>query len=175
MFKKTLICLDGSRLAEQILPHVFESCQRFTGEMILVHVISSKITIPPLQTIHVPPFVKDVEPGRPSPVSDLLQNVNIEPQVGTQLKKIEREQMDAVRYLESVAQPLRKKGARIKAVALEGEADKAILDYASANQASLIALTTHGKGGLKRSSFGRIALSILKQTELPVLILKPKE
>ena len=40
MFQKILACLDGSKLAEQILPYAAEQAVRFSGSLVLFQVVS---------------------------------------------------------------------------------------------------------------------------------------
>jgi nucleotide-binding universal stress UspA family protein len=173
MFSRTLVCLDGSKLAEQVLPFIFQSCQRNKDEIILLQVITSNITIPPLESIHIPPFIKKVEAG-PVPVSDIGETETKEPEVGSQLAEVAREEFEAKRYLEGIAEPLRQKGFKVSTSALQGDPAKTLLRYADKHKVSLIALTTHGKGGMKRGALGRIAQLILKSWGNPVLLIKPK-
>ena len=42
MFRKVVVCLDGSSLAEQILPYVTEGALRFNTKVVLLQVL--KIT-----------------------------------------------------------------------------------------------------------------------------------
>jgi nucleotide-binding universal stress UspA family protein len=39
MFKKILVCLDGSSLAEQVLPYALEVAERFGGALVLLQVV----------------------------------------------------------------------------------------------------------------------------------------
>ncbi len=45
MFKKILVCLDGSRLAEQVLPYATEEALHFDSRMILMQVVSPPTTM----------------------------------------------------------------------------------------------------------------------------------
>jgi K+-sensing histidine kinase KdpD len=40
VFERILVCLDGSKLAEQILPHATEQALRFNGKLTLLQVIT---------------------------------------------------------------------------------------------------------------------------------------
>ena len=40
MFKKILVCLDGSHLAEQILPYATDTALRFGSKLVMVQVIA---------------------------------------------------------------------------------------------------------------------------------------
>jgi len=45
MFKKILVCLDGSSLAEQILPHATEQAIKFDCKVVLLRVIDVPATV----------------------------------------------------------------------------------------------------------------------------------
>ena len=51
---------------------------------------------------------------------------------------------------------------------------KAILDYAESNQVDLIAIATHGHGGVGRLVFGNVAEHVLRESGLPMLVIRPK-
>lgn len=51
-----------------------------------------------------------------------------------------------------------------------GDVPESIAQHARETGADLIALTTHGAGGLARAVFGSIAQKVLRQAELPVLV-----
>ena len=47
-----------------------------------------------------------------------------------------------------------------------------ILDGARDLNADLIAMTTHGRGGVSRLLFGSIAEAVLRQAEIPVFLMR---
>lgn len=55
----------------------------------------------------------------------------------------------------------------------EGKPAEQILAWAREKDADLIAITTHGRSGLRRMRLGSIAEEILRQAEIPVLITRP--
>ena len=63
MFEKILICLDGSRLAEQALPVATESCPAVKSEVVLLQVVTSDITISSPQSIYIPPLGGKMDSG----------------------------------------------------------------------------------------------------------------
>ena len=173
MFKKTLVCLDGSDLAEEILPLVIGQCVGPENEVILLRVITAHITIPPPQSTHVLTFGRTSQPHQIH-TTDVGKSTTLEPKVGLELREIEREQGEAKAYLDSLAKRFRAKNLKMRTVTLQGDAAETILNYAQKSQASLIALTTHGNGGLKHGMLGSVAQSVLKESDIPVLIAKPK-
>jgi nucleotide-binding universal stress UspA family protein len=84
--------------------------------------------------------------------------------------------MEAKAYLEGLAQPLRDKGLNVQCVTLRGlQVGEAIVSYADESNISLIAIATHGRSGLGRLVFGSVADFVLRETGLPILVIKPKK
>jgi len=77
--------------------------------------------------------------------------------------------------LQKIAKPLRDEGLDIECAAHMGEPSKAILQYAKENAVKLIAIATHGHGGLKRMLFGSVADKVLREAGIPVLVAKSQE
>ena len=77
-------------------------------------------------------------------------------------------------YLEGVAGRLHQRGlaARTRVVVHEQPA-AAILDAARDQAADLIALTTHGRGGLARLILGSVADAVVQGAATPVLVSRP--
>ena len=137
MFEKILVCLDGSSLAEQILPYAVEVAQRFSSRIILLQVVP------------------------PSSVSTGVDNTV---EVFAPAKA----------YLERMAQPLRDAGLDVECVTLLETPGQAIISYANKSGAGLIAIATHGRGGLGRVMFGSVADFVLRESRLPVLMIRPQ-
>jgi len=148
MFKKILVCLDGSSLAEQILPYAVEEAQHFGSKLVLL-----EVTIPPSVVVESTTGYYHATP----------------------LEKIQREDNVSRAYLESLAQPLRDKGLDMECVTLPGKPGETIVSYADENEIDLIALGTRGRSGLGRLVFGSVADYVLKKSGLPILVRKPQE
>ena len=148
MLPKILVCLDGSSLAEQILPFATEVALSCGSRIVLL-----EVTLPPSATVE--------------PLTGFYRTTPIE--------KILREEADGRAYLQRVAQRLRKKGLKVSCVTVPGDPGETIVGYAKENAIDLIALSTHGRGGLRRLAFGSVADFVLKRSGLPILIRKPEE
>jgi nucleotide-binding universal stress UspA family protein len=153
MFEKVLVCLDGSPLSEQILPHVIGEAQCCKSKLVLLHVVPE-------------PFI--ATPGIPGVAGGPMKTPG-------GLEQLKKEQDEAGVYLEKMAAGLREKGIATETLVLEGDAGQAIIDYAHENDIGLIAIATHGRGGLGRVFFGSVADYVLKNSGLPVLLIRPKE
>lgn len=152
MFEKILICLDGSKLAEQILPYATEQAKRFNSKVVL------------LQAFTIPSTVTAAgAQASPAVSPDLIQ------------EEAHRLEAEAKAYLEEVATPLREKGMDVVCITLQGTAGEVIVSYAQNEDADLIALATHGRSGLGRVIFGSVADHVLRESGLPILVIKPQE
>ncbi len=147
MFSKILVCLDGSSLAEQVLPYATEVAGRFGSKIIL------------LQVITMPTIISG--PEEPGPIVGLLEQVK-------------QEQAVARAYLEKIAKPLQEKGLEVECVTLQGVPGESIVAYAEKNGVDLVTIATHGRSGLKRLVFGSVAEYLMKHFGLPILIVRPK-
>jgi nucleotide-binding universal stress UspA family protein len=47
MFDRVLVCLDGSKLSEQILPYAVEEALRFQGKLVLLQVVPEPVAFSP--------------------------------------------------------------------------------------------------------------------------------
>jgi nucleotide-binding universal stress UspA family protein len=172
MFEKILVCLDGSKAAEQILPYAIEPCFRFGSSIVFFRVVTTEITVPPAQSIHLP--LRRASTGKKrSPISDIGGTESLEPKVEAQLDEVEREQAEAREYLDGIARPYVERALKVSTVVGDGEPGEAIMEYSKENGVTLIALTTHGQGGMKGKLMGRVAQFVLKESGTPVLIVKP--
>jgi nucleotide-binding universal stress UspA family protein len=54
-----------------------------------------------------------------------------------------------------------------------GEAVYGIAEAVVQNQAALVVMATHGRGGARRAIFGSVAGEVLKQSDVPLVLLRP--
>ncbi|NQT73744.1 MAG: universal stress protein [Chloroflexi bacterium] len=150
MFKKIVVCLDGSSLAEKILPYVTEGAVRFNTKVILLRVLD------------VPSTVAWIE-GTP-PDTEIVT------------EESQQDKKEVEEYLESVATSMRERDLDVECVILHRiSPDEAILEYAGENDVDIIAMTTHGRSGMARTLLGSVADSVVRQSRLPVLVINPPE
>lgn len=153
MFEKILVCLDGSPLAEQILPHLSAGDGGFRRVILLKVVDSSAINLP----IGVPG-----EPGVP------IRTRGME-------KRFQEEMAGMPDYLEKMAKPLRDRGLSVECVVLQGIPSETIINYARENGISLIAMATHGHTGLRQVLMGSTVEYVVRHCGLPVLLITPEK
>lgn len=77
---------------------------------------------------------------------------------------------EAQTYLDGVAVLLRKQGLRSRLVVALGEAADAIARAAEESAVDVIAMTTHGRGGIERALFGSVADAVVRGSTRPVFL-----
>jgi nucleotide-binding universal stress UspA family protein len=146
MFEKLLVCLDGSDFAEQIMPYLTEMASHLGSKMVLLRVATEA----PIAT-----------------TGDAQLAVE-------RLDMVSRAKHEAETYLESMAASLRQRGLGVECVVLEGPAGETIVRYSEKSHMDLIALSTHGRGGLGRAVFGSVTDYVLRNSTVPVLSIRPR-
>jgi nucleotide-binding universal stress UspA family protein len=148
VLKQILIPLDGSEFAEQVLEPAVALGTLMEAEYRLIQVID------PLQIAG--------HDADGFPISGLAQ------------EGIQHLQRKATAYLEQIAERLRARSLRVVTRAIVScQAAEAILDQAGALSTNLIALETHGRGGLPRLLLGSVADKVVRGALTPVLLHRP--
>jgi nucleotide-binding universal stress UspA family protein len=145
MYKRALVPVDGSLVAETIIPFILEIAGPLDLEVMLLRVI------PPIPS-------RAIQDARPEVVAEL-----------------ETWRADAEEYLAALAAELRSKGVRVQTAVRHGEAPAEIVAAARAAGADLIAMTTHGRTGLRRALVGSVTEAVLGLAEIPVFLMRQTE
>lgn len=145
---RILIPLDGSALAEQVLDPACALGDRVGASYLLLHVF--------------PAF----------PVSGYASGVD----AATLTQMEQRARADMEDYLTTVAARLRAAGRVVDtAVCSDEQPASAILETARQRGADLIAVTTHGRSGVRRWLLGSMADKVVRAAHTPVLVYHPQE
>lgn len=75
----------------------------------------------------------------------------------------------------TVRKLLKATGLRPNSVQLDGSVPETIARYTSTSEADLLIMTTHGRGPLSRLWFGSVADSLVRQSSIPILFVRPQE
>jgi nucleotide-binding universal stress UspA family protein len=143
MYKRILVPLDGSPLAEAALDHAGQLARCQDSEIVLLRVVISSYTI--------------VAP-------DLV--------LAGQGVDQERLQQEAEQYLQTQAGKLATHGIAVHLVACQGPVAEAILDHARSLAVDVIVMSTHGRGGVSRWVYGSVADRVLQAAPCPVLLIR---
>jgi len=145
MYHKILVPLDGSKRAEKILPHVEELAKRYKAKVILLQVVEYKA-------------ISTTEGAYMSLDQEFDQ---AEKQTETYLKGIQGE--------------FRKKNIGSRTNVIYGPVVEGIISMAAQEGVDLIALASHGRGGLSRVFYGSVAAGLLHRVDRPLLIIRSRE
>jgi nucleotide-binding universal stress UspA family protein len=90
-------------------------------------------------------------------------------------RRVSAEHEEADRYLHGIGQRFQAEGIACTERVVEGEAIGEITRYAREHHIDLIAMSTHGRGGLGRLVFGSVADGVLRSAPCPVLVVRSHE
>lgn len=76
-------------------------------------------------------------------------------------------------YVEAMAARLRGEGVDARGVAAMGAPGTTILEIARLEKATMIAMGTHARAGLRRLAFGGVSAKVLRHALLPVMLAHP--
>lgn len=145
MYKRAVVPLDGSPVAETILPFILEIAGPLDMQVVLLRVVQP-----------LPPML-------------------IEGSRHVVAEAVEARRIDAEEYLAALAAELRDKGIRVETRVRRGTPPLEILAGARESEADLIAMTTHGRSGLGRLLFGSVAEEVLRHSDIPVFLMRCTE
>jgi nucleotide-binding universal stress UspA family protein len=151
MYKKVLVPLDGSGLAECTLSHVKNLFKEGSvGEVTLLNVVKVDLRWAAMGSDEYPK--------------------------GIDLEAIREPLFIASRkYLADIEARLISEGIKVKTESVEGDrpADT-ITEYAQKKGMDMIIIGTHGYTGLKKLLLGSVASGVLQQSHIPVLLIRPE-
>ena len=93
---------------------------------------------------------------------------------GTMAEAVAQEAKRCEIFLGELAKEIQAQGVNVKVDCVEGSPAREIIGYAKANKMDLIAMASHGKGGLAWM-LGSVAEKVLSHANIPVLIYRVLE
>jgi nucleotide-binding universal stress UspA family protein len=152
MYARILVPLDGTPLAETVLPHATEIARRFDSTLVLLRVSMS-----------IADAARATRPSELPAAVPLAEDV-IESLVDSQ------EQL-AEAYLKLMSTSLAKAGIAHECVVMEGDPELALVQAVREQRIELVTMATHARTGLGRLLHGSIADRLLHDIEVPILML----
>ena len=174
-YNKILVPLDGSKLAETVLPHVEKIARGCAVPQVI------------LVTVTQPVRVK-------TPKGERIEQLPVKYQssiiyYGTSMSNIGGEIVPATlmdlpvtigkmaktgyNYLARVAQKLKDNGIQVTIAVLIGDIAEEITRFAKEEKADLIVMASRGERGLRRWDVGNAAEKVFRNTDIPILMVKP--
>lgn len=149
MYRRVLVPLDGSALAERALAHA-ERIAAPGGEIVLFQVLEPEMVMPPMPRGEMA-TVRDAE------------------RVAREMREASaRARQAAERYLEGVKRRVRRSDLGVSLRVEEGHPADRITEVAA--DADVIAMSTHGRTGLAHLFIGSVAERVVRHAPVPVLV-----
>ncbi|MDX9787730.1 MAG: universal stress protein [Desulfobacterales bacterium] len=147
MYEKILVPLDGSAHAEAILPHVEKLAQGSKVDVVLLYVDDTADLM--------------LERDEVADVKDFIEK--------------RRQQVNAKEaYLQSIIDRWREKGIAARMQIVHGSVVAGIMDCAAKEAVDLIAMASHGMGGMQRTFYGSSTAGVLNCIDRPLLLIRSR-
>ena len=145
MFTKMLIPLDGSETAEKVLPYA-----RALGGML-------KVPVELLAVVDIGEMATQMTASKARFLDTMVQEA----------------ERSSSEYLKTIA--AKAKGVNIHCTVEKGKPEEVIVERASGDKNTLIAMATHGRSGLNRWLLGSVAEKVLRASVNPLLLVRGGE
>ena len=149
MYTRILVPLDGSKEAEQVLPHVKTAATGYN---------------PPAKVV----VFGSIEPW--------LDRGDDYTQAEHLIKEEKSFISPAKQYINTIVDKLRREGIDVEDAIIDRtgqDVAEEILRYVDDEKIDLIIMTTHGRSGVKRWYFGSVADKVVRHSKVPVLVVPP--
>ena len=146
MYRRILVPLDGSPLAEQVLPLAKMFAARFKATVVLFQSVV--------------------------PIHETLRAESEIFQADEQTELVRRRTCE---YLESIQHDFAAAGITAEREVRVGAPAPSILDFVEQAEIDLIAMTTHGRTGVLRWVYGSVADKVLHGARVPLLLVRASE
>ena len=142
MYKRILLTLDGSTMAEQALTPALGFAERFQSELFLLRVVN--------------PLAKSYRAGASYVAQvEAAENALI---------------ADANEYLNSIATEIRENGITVEVVTRFGNPPKTIVEFVDQNEIDLAVMCTRGQTGPARWLLGSVVDHVIRTASIPVVV-----
>ncbi len=152
IYKKIMVPLDGSKLAECVLPHV-ES-------------VASGCHVPVVVLIQVIAPSKVLAISEPTMVAPEDKLEKLREEIEEQAIKDSRE------YLLDALARINLHGAEPLLESIIGKMPETLTRYAAEHSVDLIIMATHGRSGISRAIWGSVADRVLRTICVPVMLVR---
>jgi nucleotide-binding universal stress UspA family protein len=149
MYTKILVLLDGSELAESVLP--------YTEWFIKVSHVQEVVFLRVVEPFKIPGGIESAMPPE--------ERKNIEEDAARLAKE----------YLEKVTAKFKADKMKVENLVLVGKPARVIADYVAKSDVDLIIMATHGLSGFHRWVSGSIADEIVHAATAPVFLVTPRD
>jgi nucleotide-binding universal stress UspA family protein len=149
MYKKILVPLDGSKLAESVLPHVGSLAKCSPGAEVMLVSVTERVSGLRVMDDYSQPLGERLAP-----------------------EAVGKEERQARRYLDRIAKKLAAKRIKVLTEVLLGKPADEIILFATNEGCDLIIMASHGRSGPSRWAHGSVAEKVFRSNCAPILMVK---
>ncbi len=142
MYKKILVPLDGSKTAEEVLPHAKALAYSEGAEILLLNVVAN----PAVEFAFSDPAIA--------------------------AETIAEEEAAGKKYMAGIESQLKSEGFKVSIILAEGSAANTILKTAEQKKVDVIAMSTHGRTGPAHWFMGSVAERVVHNSKIPVVLIR---
>ena len=143
--RSVAVPLDGSEMAETVLPHVEKLARLLSLEVVL------------LRVVRMVPWVYGAHERVPMDTTEIEEAMELE----------------AKEYLITVADRFTAKGISCRTEVLHGVPWDKIVNFSATTNDMMVAISTHGRSGITRLVLCSVADMLIRSLETPVLVVRP--
>lgn len=167
MFKNSVVIpLDGSEYSARILPAIHKHLPPSENRLILLRVCKDSQGL-----VAIPLAPVAAESHTPVYASQRDAVLAHHPIYATQIRASQT--ADVVTELSETVSGLKTLGYEVAVEVAFGEPAEEIINFVTHGGVDLVAMTTHGRTGLSKLLFGNVAEALIRQANVPVLLLRP--
>jgi nucleotide-binding universal stress UspA family protein len=145
MYKRILVPLDGSKVAEQVLPYA----RYLAGKL--------KIPVDLLGAVDLVGITSSIKTEK---------GLNLDAFISDSVRRSET-------YLESISKTF--PGVAVGRTVSKGKPEEVVIEKAAGDGETLVAMATHGRSGINRWLLGSVAEKVLRGTTNPLLLVRATE
>ena len=149
MYKKILVPLDGSKLAECVLPHVEDLATCSPEAEVMLVSVTERIAGFRVMDDYSQPLGERLVP-----------------------EAVGKEEREARKYLDRIAKTLEDKGVKVLTEVLLGKPAEEIALFAINEGCDLIIMASHGRSGPSRWTHGSVAEKVFRANCAPLLTVR---
>jgi nucleotide-binding universal stress UspA family protein len=153
MFKRILVPLDGSILAERVIPHAEHFARIFGSTIMLLEV---------LDPVSYHGYHYSVDP-----LSWQIRKTEADVYLNGVAERIRKDLGE-----EGQGKTKNEKAVRVEYAVREGKAAENIINFAQSEKIDLLIISSHGMGGLSRWNISSITQKVINLIYIPVLIIR---
>ena len=174
-YNKIVVPLDGSKLAETVLPHVEKIAMGCAVPQVILVTVTQAVRVktPKGERAEQLPqkFSKSII-YYGTPMSSIGGEIGPDPMRDLPVT-IGKMAKTGYAYLSRIAAQLEKDGVHATIAVLIGKIEEEIPHFAAEENADLIVMASKGRRSLRRWDVGNAALKVFRSTEIPIMMIKP--